>query len=139
MKKFLEEFKEFAVKGNALDLAVGMMIGSAFGKIVSSLVNDILMPLIAAIFRIGDFSSLKALLVDKGDVEANVCLNYGQFIQSIIDFLIIAFCIFMVVKAVNKIRDAGKKEEPAEAPAPEKSDETKALEEIIELLKKNNK
>jgi large conductance mechanosensitive channel protein len=78
------------------------------------------MPLIAAIFRIGDFSSLKALLVDKGDVEANVYLNYGQFIQSIIDFLIIAFCIFMVVKAVNKIRDAGKKEEPAEAPAPEK-------------------
>ncbi|HAE17321.1 MAG TPA: large conductance mechanosensitive channel protein MscL, partial [Erysipelotrichaceae bacterium] len=84
MKNFINEFKAFALKGNVMDLAVGMMIGAAFGKIVSSLVNDILMPLIAAIFRISDFTGLKVLLIDKGDVEANVYLNYGQFIQNIV-------------------------------------------------------
>ena len=128
----MKEFKEFALKGNVMDLAVGMMIGAAFGKIVSSLVNDVLMPLIAAIFRLEDFSALKVLLVDKGAEELNVYLNYGQFIQNIIDFLIVALCIFVLVKAINKLH---KKEEPAEEPAPEKSDEVKALEEIVSLLK----
>lgn len=128
----MNEFKEFALKGNVMDLAVGMMIGTAFGKIVSSLVNDVLMPLIAAIFRLEDFSALKVLLVDKGAEELNVYLNYGQFIQNIIDFLIVALCIFILVKAINKLH---KKEEPAEEPAPEKSDEVKALEEIVSLLK----
>ena len=132
MKNFIKEFKEFALKGNVMDLAVGMMIGAAFGKIVSSLVNDVLMPLIAAIFRLEDFSALKVLLVDKGAEELNVYLNYGQFIQNIIDFLIVALCIFLLVKAINKLH---KKEEPAEEPAPEKSDEVKALEEIVSLLK----
>ena len=116
MKNFINEFKAFALKGNVMDLAVGMMIGAAFGKIVSSLVNDILMPLIAAIFRIGDFTGLKVLLIDKGDVEANVYLNYGQFIQNIVDFLIVAFCIFMMIKAFNKAASLAKKEEE---PAPE--------------------
>lgn len=128
----MNEFKEFALKGNVMDLAVGMMIGGAFGKIVSSLVNDVLMPVIAAIFRLEDFSALKVLLVDKGAEELNVYLNYGQFIQNIIDFLIVALCIFILVKAINKLH---KKEEPAEEPAPEKSDEVKALEEIVSLLK----
>ena len=128
----MKEFKEFALKGNVMDLAVGMMIGAAFGKIVSSLVNDVLMPIIAAIFRLEDFSALKVLLVDKGAEELNVYLNYGQFIQNIIDFLIVALCIFVLVKAINKLH---KKEEPAEEPAPEKSDEVKALEEIVSLLK----
>ena len=128
----MKEFKEFALKGNVMDLAVGMMIGAAFGKIVSSLVNDVLMPLIAAIFRLEDFSALKVLLVDNGVEELNVYLNYGQFIQNIIDFLIVALCIFLLVKAINKLH---KKEEPAEEPAPEKSDEVKALEEIVSLLK----
>ena len=132
MKNFIKEFKEFALKGNVMDLAVGMMIGAAFGKIVSSLVNDVLMPLIAAIFRLEDFSALKVLLVDKGAEELNVYLNYGQFIQNIIDFLIVALCIFLLVKAINKLH---KKEEPAEEPAPEKSDEVNALEEIVSLLK----
>ncbi len=132
MKNFINEFKAFALKGNVMDLAVGMMIGAAFGKIVSSLVNDILMPLIAAIFRISDFTGLKVLLIDKGDVEANVYLNYGQFIQNIVDFLIVSFCIFMIIKAVNKL----KKPEPAPAPeAPKKSDELVALEQIVEILK----
>ena len=138
MKNFLKEFKEFALKGNVMDLAVGMMIGAAFGKIVSSLVNDILMPLIAGIFKIGDFSALSILLVDKGDEAANVYLKYGQFIQNIIDFLIIALCIFFLVKAINKLHK--KPEEPAPEPEPEpvKSDELKALEEIIALLKEKN-
>ena len=118
-----------------MDLAVGMMIGAAFGKIVSSLVNDMLMPLIAAIFRIQDFSALKVLLVDKGAEDVNVYLKYGQFIQNIIDFLIIALCIFLLVKSINKLT-AKKEPEPEPAPAePVKSDETKALEEIIEILK----
>ncbi|MBR2670308.1 MAG: large-conductance mechanosensitive channel protein MscL [Solobacterium sp.] len=135
MKSFMKEFKEFALKGNVMDLAVGMMIGAAFGKIVSSLVNDMLMPLIAAIFRIQDFSALKVLLVDKGAEDVNVYLKYGQFIQNIIDFLIIALCIFFLVKGINKLT-AKKEPEPEPAPAePVKSDETKALEEIIEILK----
>ena len=138
MKNFLKEFKEFALKGNVMDLAVGMMIGAAFGKIVSSLVNDILMPLIAGIFKIDDFSALSILLVDKGDEAANVYLKYGQFIQNIIDFLLIALCIFFLVKAINKLHK--KPEEPAPEPEPEpvKSDELKALEEIIALLKEKN-
>ena len=138
MKNFLKEFKEFALKGNVMDLAVGMMIGAAFGKIVSSLVNDILMPLIAGIFKIDDFSALSILLVDKGDEAANVYLKYGQFIQNIIDFLIIALCIFFLIKAINKLHK--KPEEPAPEPEPEpvKSDELKALEEIIALLKEKN-
>lgn len=131
----MKEFKEFALKGNVMDLAVGMMIGGAFGKIVSSLVNDVLMPLIAAIFRLNDFANLKVLLVDKGAEELNVYLNYGQFIQNIIDFVIIALCIFFIVKAINNLH---KKEEPVEEPAPEKSDELKALEEIVTLLKEKN-
>ncbi|MBQ6452194.1 MAG: large-conductance mechanosensitive channel protein MscL [Solobacterium sp.] len=137
MKKFLTEFKEFALKGNVMDLAVGMMIGSAFGKIVSSLVNDILMPLIAGIFRLESFAALKILLVEKSteDPSLNVYLNYGQFIQNIIDFLIIALCIFFLVKTINKLHKKPE-EKPAEEPAPpEKSDELKALEEIVELLK----
>ena len=136
MKKFLTEFKEFAMKGNVLDLAVGMMIGSAFGKIVSSLVNDIFMPVISALFNIGDFTSLKICLrADMTDEALNVYLNYGQFIQNVVDFLIIALCIFLFVKVINTMKN--KLSKPKEEPAKEsvKSDELKALEEIVELLK----
>ena len=96
------------------------------------------MPLFAGIFKIDDFSALSILLVDKGDEAANVYLKYGQFIQNIIDFLIIALCIFFLVKAINKLHK--KPEEPAPEPEPEpvKSDELKALEEIIALLKEKN-
>ena len=132
MKKRFEEFKAFALKGNVMDLAVGMMIGGAFGKIVTSLVNDMLMPLISSIFRVRDFTSMKVLLVDKGAEDLNVYLNYGNFIQNVVNFLIIAWCIFVMVKAIERI-----KPKKVEAPkAPVKSDETKALEEIITLLKK---
>lgn len=137
MKKFMKEFKEFALKGNVMDLAVGMMIGAAFGKIVSSLVNDVLMPLIAAIFKIKDFSGMKALLVDNGTEELNVYLSYGNFIQNIVDFIIVALCIFLMVRSINKLRTmTEKKEEEKPAEPPAKSDELKALEEIVAILKK---
>lgn len=135
MKKCLQEFKEFAFKGNVMDLAIGMMIGAAFSKIVSSMVNDILMPIIAAVFRINDFSALKVLLVDKGSEELNVYLKYGQFIQNIIDFLIIAICVFALAKFISGMKKSKQREEvPAE---PVKSAELIALEQIVELLKKD--
>ena len=135
MKKFLKEFKEFAMKGSVLDLAVGMMIGSAFSSIVSSMVNDILMPLVSTLLQVQDFSGLKILLVDKGDVATNVYLNYGVFIQNVIDFIIIAFCIFMIVKTINSMKEKINKKEEETPSEPVKSDELKALKEIISILK----
>ena len=141
MKKFLNEFKEFAMKGNVMDMAVGVIIGGAFGKIVSSLVNDLLMPLVGALIGNVDFTTLSATLreaVVDGEtvVKPAVVLNYGNFIQVTVDFLIVAFCIFAVIKAINAMK---KKEEPApaepEAPAP-KPDDVVLLEEIRDLLKK---
>ncbi|MCR4853438.1 MAG: large-conductance mechanosensitive channel protein MscL [Prevotella sp.] len=122
---FIKEFKEFAMKGNVMDMAVGVIIGGAFGKIVSSLVDDVLMPLIGVITGGVDFSSLAAKV---GDAE----LKYGVFIQNIIDFLIVAFCIFLMIKAMNKLN---KKKEEEPAPAPEPSAEEKLLGEIRDLLK----
>ena len=141
MKKFLNEFKEFAMKGNVMDMAVGVIIGGAFGKIVSSLVNDLLMPLVGALIGNVDFTTLSATLreaVMDGEtvVKPAVVLNYGNFIQVTVDFLIVAFCIFAVIKAINAMK---KKEEPApaepEAPAP-KPDDVVLLEEIRDPLKK---
>jgi large conductance mechanosensitive channel len=104
---FFKEFKEFAMKGNVMDMAVGVIIGGAFGKIVTSLVDDVLMPAIGTLTGGVDFSNLA---VTFGDAN----LKYGSFIQNIIDFLIIAFCIFLMMKAVNKLMSIGKK---PEAPA----------------------
>lgn len=141
MKKFLNEFKEFAMKGNVMDMAVGVIIGGAFGKIVSSLVNDLLMPLVGALIGNVDFTTLSATLrqaVMDGEtvVKPAVVLHYGNFIQVTVDFLIVAFCIFAVIKGINAMK---KKEEPApaepEAPAP-KPDDVVLLEEIRDLLKK---
>ena len=125
MSKFIQEFKEFAVKGNAVDMAVGVIIGGAFGKIVSSLVDDVIMPVIGVLTGGVDFSKLSLMV---GDAE----VKYGMFIQNIIDFLIIAICIFSMIKVMNSI-SAKKKEEPA-APA-EPSNEEKLLSEIRDLLK----
>ena len=105
MGKILNEFKAFAVKGNAVDMAVGVIIGGAFGKIVSSIVNDIIMPPIGVLTGGMDFTDLKLVLKDavkEGDqvVSEAVTLNYGQFIQDVVDFLIIAFCIFLMVKGI---------------------------------------
>mgnify|MGYP003356783071 FL=1 len=121
----LKEFKEFAMRGNVMDMAVGVIIGGAFGKIVSSLVDDVIMPVIGVLTGGVDFSKLSLMV---GDAE----VKYGMFIQNIIDILIIAICIFSMIKVMNSI-SAKKKEEPA-APA-EPSNEEKLLSEIRDLLK----
>lgn len=127
MKKFIEEFKAFAIKGNAFDLAVGVIIGGAFGKIVSSLVGDIMMPVIGIITGGVDFKSLSVMV---GEAE----IKWGMFVQNVIDFLIIAFCIFIIVKGLNNLTK--KKDAKEEAPAqPEPSAEEKLLTEIRDLLK----
>ena len=137
---FIKEFKEFAVKGNVMDMAVGVIIGGAFGKIVTSLVNDVLMPVISTLTGGIDFTNLFVTLGD-GDFktlaaaqEAGAAvLAYGQFIQNIIDFVIIAFCIFLMIKGMNKLNR--KKEEPAPE-EPKGPTQEELLAEIRDLLKK---
>ena len=136
---FISEFKEFAMKGNVMDMAVGVIIGGAFGKIVSSLVNDVLMPLIGKLSGGVSFTDLFVTLGDgefKTLAEAQeagaAVLAYGQFIQNIIDFIIIAFCIFLMIKGMNKL----KKEKPAEPEAPKGPTQEELLAEIRDLLKK---
>ena len=131
---FIQEFKDFALKGNVMDMAVGVIIGGAFGKIVTSVVNNIIMPPIGVLTGGMDFTKLSYTLKEaEGEAEA-VTLNYGQFIQDVVDFLIIAFCIFLIVKAIAKL-SRKKAEEPAPAAAPEPSAEEKLLTEIRDLLK----
>lgn len=135
MKKIIGEFKEFISKGNVLDLAVGVIIGSAFQKIVTSLVNDILMPFLGLITGGHDFTSLTLKFKD-------ATINYGLFIQNILDFLLMAFCIFIIVKIFNKLKSSlEKKEEVVEEVKEEikKSNEELLLEEIRDLLKEKNK
>ena len=127
---FIQDFKAFALKGNVMDMAVGVIIGGAFGKIVSSLVDDVLMPLIGMATGNVDFTSLAFKI---GEGEGAAVLKYGQFIQNVVDFLIIAFCIFLMVKGIAAM-NRKKEEEPA--PAPEPSAEEKLLTEIRDLLKK---
>lgn len=130
----MSEFRDFAMRGNVVDMAVGIVIGAAFGKIVSSFVNDVLMPPIGMAMGGVDFSDLAMVLKEaSGDVAA-VTLNYGSFIQTVIDFVIIAFAIFMVVKSMNKMK---KKEEEKPAAPPEPSAEETLLTEIRDLLKNN--
>jgi len=123
----VKEFKEFAMRGNVMDMAVGVIVGGAFGKIVSSLVDDILMPIVGSLTGGVDFTGLAIKIGD-----ANI--KYGSFIQNIVDFLIIAFCIFLFVKALNKATKAVMPAEE-EAPAPEPTAEEKLLGEIRDLLK----
>jgi large conductance mechanosensitive channel len=129
----LGDFKNFAMKGNVLDLATAVIIGSAFGKIVSSLVNDVLMPPLGLLVGRVDFKDLKVIIRHGTDGAANVTLNYGMFVQNIFDFLIIAFCIFMIIKASQKM-DRKNIEAPAPMAAPTKQEQL--LEEIRDLLKK---
>ena len=152
---FLKEFKEFAIKGNVMDMAVGVIIGGAFGKIVTSLVNDILMPPIGAIMGNTNFADLKVDISRVRDVVSSgadlitgganaaaeaaepIYWNYGAFIQQCIDFTILAFCVFLMVKLMNRLNK--KKEEPAPEPAPapepEPTKEELLLAEIRDLLK----
>ena len=130
----VSEFKDFAMKGNVVDMAVGIIIGAAFGKIVSSFVNDILMPPLGLAMGGVNFTDLAVVLKEAvGEVEA-VTINYGAFIQTIIDFLIIAFAIFIGIKAMNSMQKA--REEEEEAAPPEPSAEEKLLTEIRDLLQK---
>ena len=130
----LSEFKSFAMKGNVVDMAVGVVIGGAFGKIVTSFTNDILMPPIGVMLGGVDFSELKLMLKDAIGETAAVSINYGTFLNVILDFLIIAFAIFLVVKAMNAAMTATKKKEEA-APAPVPSKEEVLLTEIRDALR----
>lgn len=144
---FLKDFKAFAMRGNVIDMAVGVIIGGAFGKIVTSVVNDIIMPPIGLLVGGVNFTDLKlvmkpAVLNEAGEeVVAAVTLNYGNFLQQTFDFLIIAFSIFLFISLIKKVTDRMKNEEPAPepapAPAPEPSNEEKLLAEIRDLLKKD--
>lgn len=129
----MQEFRDFAVKGNAIDMAVGIITGAAFGKIVSSVVDDVIMPPIGLLLGGVDFSNLKLTLKDavSADIPA-VTLNYGKFIQTIIDFTIIAFCVFMLVKFINNLKKA-----EAAAPPPAPPAQELLLTEIRDLLKKS--
>jgi large conductance mechanosensitive channel len=128
----MSEFKKFAMRGNVVDMAVGIVIGGAFGKIVSSFVNDVLMPPIGILLGGVDFKDLAVVLKAATDDAAAVTLNYGSFIQTVLDFLIIAFAIFMVVKAMNSLK---KKEEAAPQAPPKPSAEVELLTEIRDSLK----
>ena len=140
---FIKDFKAFALKGNVIDMAIGVIIGGAFGKIVSSLVNDIIMPLITIITGNGGFENMKYVIhhaepadaaLGKAAVE-EVAINYGMFIQNIVDFLIIALSIFIALRVTMKFMKKEKEEDAAPAPAPEPTAEEKLLAEIRDLLK----
>lgn len=148
---FLQDFKAFAMKGNVIDMAVGVIIGGAFGKIVTSVVNDLIMPTVGMLVGGVNFSDLKLTMKEGVPEKLNeagevieaavpaVTLNYGNFLQQTFDFLIIAFCIFLMIKGIAKLNNMKKKEEEAPAPeptpAPEPSAEEKLLTEIRDLLK----
>ena len=148
MKKFMEEFKAFAMRGNVIDMAVGVVIGGAFGKITTSLVNDIIMPLVSILTGGVDFSAwkwvLKEAVMEGSEVVAPESeLMLGNFINAILNFLIMAFVVFCIVKAINNMHDKLSKPEPAAEPEPEKEPEpTKEellLAEIRDLLKEQSK
>ena len=139
-KGIVSEFKEFITRGNVMDMAVGIIIGGAFTAIVQSLVNDLLMPVIGALFGGVDFTTLRYVIraADEAAGIEEAAIKYGSFIQAIVNFLLIAIVIFLLVKGINKLHK--KKEEPAPAPAPaappEPSEEVKLLTEIRDALKK---
>ena len=142
MKKFIEEFKTFAMRGNVIDMAVGVVIGGAFGKITTSIVNDIIMPLVSMLTGGINFSSWKLVLkqavldAQGAVVSEDVAVNFGNTIAVILDFIIIAFAVFCMVKALNNLHRKKEEEAPAEEPAPpEPSAEEKLLMEIRDLLK----
>lgn len=128
----MQEFKTFAMRGNVVDMAVGIIIGGAFGKIVSSLVSDVIMPPIGVLIGGINFSSLAITIKDAMGESAAVTLNYGKFIQTILDFIIIAFAIFMLIKGMNSLK---RKEEEAPAPPPAPSKEEVLLTEIRDAIR----
>ena len=141
MGKFIQDFKEFAMRGNVIDMAVGVIIGRAFGTIVTSLVNDVIMPAISLFTGDVNFTNLKWTLRDAVVNEAGetvseaVSLQYGMFIQNIVDFLIIALCIFVAIRMLSKLKKKEEEAPAAPAPEPAPSAEEKLLTEIRDLLK----
>ena len=133
----MKEFKDFAVRGNVMDMAVGIIIGGAFGKIVSSFVNDVLMPPVGLLMGNVDFSSLAVQLAEAGADGKPVLWKYGAFIQSTVDFIIVAFAIFMMIRWMNSLSKKEEAPEPAAEAPPEPSAEEKLLTEIRDLLKKD--
>lgn len=131
-----KEFKEFAVKGNVIDLAIGVIIGGAFGKIVTSLVNDIIMPPIGLILGGVDFTKLSITLKSATEEAAAVTINYGAFINNVIDFLIIAFTIFIVIRQMNRLKRKEEKKEEKKEEAKGPTEEVLLLREIRDSLKK---
>lgn len=129
----IKEFKDFAMRGNVVDLAVGVIIGGAFGKIVTSLVDDMIMPVLSIAIGKVNFSDLKVVLVQAQGETAEVAFRYGAFLQNVFNFLIIAFSIFLMVKLMNSLK---KKEEAAPTPSPEPTKTEVLLEEIKEILKR---
>lgn len=129
----LKEFKSFAMRGNVVDLAVGIIIGGAFGKIVSSIVADLIMPPIGLLMGGVNFTDLKIVIKEAVGENAAVTINYGNFIQVLVDFIIIAFAIFLLIKAINSSK---KKEEAIPTPPPGPTKEQELLSEIRDLLKK---
>lgn len=148
MKKFFSEFKEFAMRGNVVDMAVGVIIGAAFGKIVSSLVNDIIMPLIGVVTGGMNFTDYKlvvqkAVMDGQEIIKPEVTMNCGAWVQTVVDFLIVAFCIFVMIKFINNLRKKAERQKEAEAEpapaAPEPTKEELLLTEIRDLLKEQQK
>lgn len=139
---FRSELKEFLMRGSVVDMAVGIVVGGAFGKIVSSFVDDILMPLIATVIGEGQFSDLKVILkqavldAEGAELVPAVTFNYGSFIQTVVDFLIVGTSIFLVIKAMNSMKRKKVEEPAAPEPAPEPTKEETLLAEIRDLLKK---
>ena len=143
MSKLVNEFKQFAIKGNAVDMAVGVIIGGAFGKIVSSIVNDLIMPPIGWIIGGVNFTDLKVTLpsIDMGIEKLEpATINYGNFIQTTFDFLIISICVFLMLRTINKLakKNDESKKQAEQAKAAEPSKEEKLLTEIRDLLKEQN-
>ena len=138
MKKFVSEFKEFISRGNVVDLAVGMIVGSAFTAIVSSLVNDVVMPVVGMLFHGIDFTTLRYVITPATEDMAESAIRYGSFIQAVVNFLLVSLVVFTAMRAINRRRR--KKEEPAPAPEPapepEPSEEILLLREIRDLMKK---
>ena len=137
-KGIVSEFKAFITRGNVMDMAVGIIIGGAFTAIVQSLVNDLLMPIIGAIFGGVDFTTLRYVIreADEAAGIAEASIKYGSFLQAIVNFLLIAIVIFLLVKGINKMRRKEEEPAPAPAPDPEPSEEVKLLTEIRDALKK---
>jgi len=137
----IQEFKEFSIKGNVIDLAVGVIIGGAFGKIVTSIVNDLIMPPIGLLVNGLDFKNIKVVLkeaIKEGDkvIKPELTLNIGNFIQTSVDFIIVSFCIFALIKVINKMKRYQDSEVPLEET---KTADTILLEEIRDLLKESTK